>query len=283
MRELRTSALPRRAIDLGRPRSPSRRRPTAPPRSCRPCSRSTRRPAAAISFSTRLVASVDARRIDRLVVGDEHDDRFAVGAETRRADAAIEILGRLHARRRACCRRPPPAPGAPCRRRRISSRRSRGTRSTCRPGSTRPCRARRGWSPASAPSRSIRPSRRRRTAALEGSRSGSVVAVAHEGDARAVGRPGRRRLVGLAVRQPIELLRRDVEQIDVACGGRTADSPARPACTCSDRSRSASAPCAASPARRRWPARRAHPDRDRRRRARAASNRATTRIPAAVP
>ena len=47
-----------------------------------------------------------------------------------------------------------------------------------------------------------------------------LVSVAHEGDARAVGRPGRRRFVGLPLRQPIELLRRDVEQVDVAVAVR---------------------------------------------------------------
>ena len=128
------------AVQRDRSRSASCRRPTAPPRSCRAVIAARHDDGRRRSGARRVPSrESNAHRIDRPVVGHERDDRLAVVAETRRRDAAIEILGRLHALRRAACRRRRRAPDAPCRRRRTSSRRPRGTRSTCRRGSTPAC------------------------------------------------------------------------------------------------------------------------------------------------
>ena len=70
---------------------------------------------------------------------------------------------------------------------------------------------------------------------------GILVTVAHEGDARAVGRPRRRRLVGTCPSSGDRASWSRCRTDRCSCDGPTADSPARPACTCSDRSRSASA------------------------------------------
>ena len=206
---------------------------------------------------------------------------LAVVAETRLRDAAVEVLGRLHARRRAASRRRPPASDAPCRRRRISSRRLRETRSICRRDST-PARPRPPRLVGGVSAFSVEPGFASATNIwLDGSRSGSVVAIAHERDARAVGRPGWRRLVGLALRQPIELLRRDVEQIDVAvAAGEQISLHVLLVLVAIDDDRLRRFGAAA--VRRAVAGRRVGaPDPDRRPPARAASNRATTRNPAA--
>ena len=133
------------------------------------------------------------------------------GAETPRSRSSVAFT-----REARCCRRRRPAPDAPCCTRRTSSLRLRETRSTCRrgstPGATRPPRLVAGVNafrcdPALASATKIW---------LDGIAIGILAAIAREGDARAVGRPRGRRLVPLAGRQAIELLGRDVEQIDVA-------------------------------------------------------------------
>ena len=156
-----------------------------------------------------------SRRIHGAVIGDQERDRFSIRAETRRGNAPVEIVHGSHPRGRAAPvrghdrqmihvigavfflvaleERDPFAVGAPFQAR------------------TPAAAALMGQLPFRSARLRLRHENLARRLAIRVFR-----VVAHEGDASAVGRPGRRRFVPFAGGQPVQFLRRDLEQVNVA-------------------------------------------------------------------